>query len=81
MEANGEIHTPVGLTTRKNDGTQQIIGDWVGPRDGQEILDKRKTLAPAEIRTPETSARTLKIANMLLRLFGKYVSQNKDSAY
>ena len=56
---------------RRLGGAQRRSGNF-----GQE-----KNLSPRRNRTPESSARTLKTANMLLRLFGKYVSQNKDSAY
>ena len=43
----------VNLTPRMLYPGIQRIGKWVCPRAGSNVLHKRKTLAPAEIRTPD----------------------------
>jgi len=54
----------------------------VGARRRSGRFGQDKNLCPpTEIRTPDVPAHTLVTANTLLRLLGKYVSQNKDSAY
>jgi hypothetical protein len=39
--------TPGGTARRS-----KVLGGWVGPKPGLDVLEKRKSLAPAGNRTP-----------------------------
>ena len=55
----------------------QRIGKWVGPRTGPNVLLKRKTLAPAEIRTrDDPSISLIAVPTELSRLLREKVVQN-----
>ena len=56
MELSGRLHAPATLPQGTNLGTRWM-GGWIGPRDGMGVLEKRKSPAPAGIRTPDCPAR------------------------
>ena len=60
MDMN-QLHAPAALHPGR-DPDDVGIGDWVGLED----LEKEKTLAPARIRTPDLSARSIIIITTTL---------------
>ena len=48
---------------------QHFVGGWMDPRDGLDVLVKRKSLSPTEIQTPDRPSRSpVFTPNALLRL-------------
>jgi hypothetical protein len=43
--------TSLALYLRGNSPDTHCVGGWVGPRTSLEVMEKRKTLAPAENQT------------------------------
>jgi len=52
-----KIHAPVALPSKRNADTHRI--GWVGPSAGLDVLEKKKSLAYAGLRTPDRPARSL----------------------
>ena len=52
MDVSGQIRAPAPLLRGNNPGALRI-GGRMGPRAGLNISEKRKSLAPAGIRTPD----------------------------
>jgi hypothetical protein len=57
MEVSGQPQVSVALTPGKSPDTHQI-GDFVGPRASLDVVEKRKALAMAGIRSPDRPAHT-----------------------
>jgi hypothetical protein len=51
MEMSGQLHSLAALLPEKEPGTH-MLGGWVGPRAGLDVVGKRKSLACAGNRTP-----------------------------
>jgi hypothetical protein len=45
MEVNGQLHVPAALSLGTNPVTY-FIGDWVGPRDGLDVLKNKGLTCP-----------------------------------
>ena len=45
MEVSGQHHPPAALPATNNLGTH-LIGGWVGPKAGLDLLKKRRTSRP-----------------------------------
>jgi len=54
MEVSGQLDTLTALPPRRNPG-MHWLGDQVGPKAGQEILEKRKTSCPYHDSNPRMS--------------------------
>jgi hypothetical protein len=51
MEVSGQLHAPAALPPGKGPGTYWI-GGWVGPRAGQDAMEKRKFLSLPGLELP-----------------------------
>jgi len=57
VEVSG-LHVLAALPSWENAGTHWIE-DWVCPREGQDLPEKRKSLVPTGIQTPDRPISTL----------------------
>ena len=58
MEVSGQLHATAASSPEKKTGTHWI-GLWMGPRFGLDVLEKRKSLTPAEIRNYDLSGHSV----------------------
>jgi len=55
MELTDKLHAPAAILPGKNTGTQST-GDWVVPKAGLNVLEKRKILCPCRASYPGSSS-------------------------
>jgi hypothetical protein len=51
MEVSGQLHAPTRFIIKGEAPGTQWTGGWVGPRDGLDVVEKKKMSTPAENRT------------------------------
>jgi hypothetical protein len=54
MEVIGQLRAPAALFRRK--ASTQSIGDWVGPEDGMDDLEKETNILPLPGIEPQPSS-------------------------
>jgi hypothetical protein len=55
MEVSGQLHAPATLPPWERAPGTHCIGNWVSPRAGLNLMEKRKSLAPVGESKLETS--------------------------
>jgi hypothetical protein len=63
MHVKGHHYAPAALTPVKNGGVNGLL-DWVAHRKSTDLLEKRTTTVPADIRTPNRPSRCLAVTLM-----------------